>query len=192
MRYQRTLLIKNKTSPSISEEKSDDEGSKKEGPIEIETEKRNYQLKRIKDALYEILSENSQGLSLAQIPQHLRKKLDFQFNLQKLGFPKLKNLLSTMSEDVKIELSGTNHSFAILKETYKPISQTIPPNTVSKESTNYIENNEYTNPEYNPFSATNTSDLINKSFNHSLNSEKDIMHMPSNDLKAKSNNPAKF
>jgi len=47
----------------------------------------------------------------------LRKKLRFSVNFQDLGFPKLKNFLTTtMPELVKIESSGSNHSFASLKD----------------------------------------------------------------------------
>ena len=117
LRYQRTLLVKNAQGPMISPDLQDVGISVI--PQDTFSEKKRTQLKRIKDALIEILAENPKGLSLAQIPQYLRRKLSFSFNLQELGFPKLKNLLTTMTDDIKIELSGTNHSFASLKNPEK-------------------------------------------------------------------------
>ena len=121
LRYQRTLLVKN-TQAGIFEGKYIDQLEAKNDPAH---EKRVHQLKKIKEALIEILAENPNGLSLAQIPQYLRRKITFSFNLQEMGFPKLKNLLATMTDDIKIELSGTNHSYASLKnpEKYSHLSR---------------------------------------------------------------------
>lgn len=119
LRYQRTLLVKNNQPGVFSFEGRRESGDFTGTNLDGLNDKRMHQLKKIKDALIEILAENSKGLSLAQIPQYLRRKLSFSFNLQDFGFPKLKNLLTTMTEDIKIELSGTNHSFASLKHPEK-------------------------------------------------------------------------
>lgn len=135
LRYQRTLLVKNTQTGSFSFDGKHEisDASASFDPVNMSDslhdnssftqegnhEKKSVQLAQIKRALYELLLENPGGLSLAQIPQFLRKKLPFSFNLQELGFPKLKNLLAIMSDDVKIELSGTNHSFAVLKNPQK-------------------------------------------------------------------------
>lgn len=68
----------------------------------------------IKQVIIEILTENPAGLSLAQLPLHIKYKLPFPLDLNELGFVKLKELLSTMSGQVKIELRGHNHPFARL------------------------------------------------------------------------------
>jgi len=79
-------------------------------------------VRRIKDIILGIIGENNEGVSLAQIPLLLRRKLGFSVNFQELGFPKLKNFITTaMADQVKIESSGANHSFAILKEPLKKL-----------------------------------------------------------------------
>jgi len=79
-------------------------------------------VRRIKDIILGIIGENQEGVSLAQIPLLLRRKLGFSVNFQELGFPKLKNFITTaMADQVKIESSGANHSFAILKEPLKKL-----------------------------------------------------------------------
>lgn len=45
---------------------------------------------------------NQSVISLAQIPHNLKKCISFDFNLPDLGFPKLKNLIITLSEIVKL------------------------------------------------------------------------------------------
>lgn len=68
----------------------------------------------VKQALIEILSENKQGMSLAQLPLYLRRKLTFSLDLNELGFPKLKDLILSMQDRIKLELRGHNHPFAYL------------------------------------------------------------------------------
>lgn len=65
----------------------------------------------------EILAESKNGMSLAQLPQNLNKKLVFPLDLNELGFPKLKDLILSMSDRIKLELKGTNHPFAYLLRT---------------------------------------------------------------------------
>jgi len=48
------------------------------------------------------------------LPQNLKKKLVFPLDLNELGFPKLKDLILSMSDDIRLELKGTNHPFAYL------------------------------------------------------------------------------
>ena len=68
----------------------------------------------VKNALIEILAESKAGMSLAQLPLYLRKKLPFVLDLNELGFPKLKDLILSMSDRIKLELRGHNHPFAYL------------------------------------------------------------------------------
>jgi hypothetical protein len=57
-------------------------------------------IRTIQIALMNIILENKQeenSISLAQIPLFLKKSISFSFNLPELGFPKLKNLIITLS-----------------------------------------------------------------------------------------------
>ena len=53
-------------------------------------------------------------MSLAQLPQYLKKKLPFNLEWNELGFPKLKDLLNSMEDNIKVELRDANHPFAYL------------------------------------------------------------------------------
>ena len=44
----------------------------------------------------------------------MRRKLPFTLDLNELGFPKLKDLILSMSDKIKLELRGHNHPFAYL------------------------------------------------------------------------------
>lgn len=68
----------------------------------------------VKNALLEILAESKTGMSLAQLPLYLRRKLPFALDLNELGFPKLKDLILSMADKIKLELRGHNHPFAYL------------------------------------------------------------------------------
>jgi hypothetical protein len=112
LRYQRTLLVKNNPNDSIASTLTEVDTSFSQDPA---LERKTKLLKTIKDFLIEILSENPDGIPLAQIPLHLKRKMDYVVNFQDLGFPKLKNFLATLPDLVKIESSGTNHAFVKLK-----------------------------------------------------------------------------
>ena len=71
---------------------------------------------KIKHCIVDILTENRSGVSLAQLPQILKRMIRFQFDLGELGFAKLKDLLGSMSEQVRMEIRGTNHPFAVLRD----------------------------------------------------------------------------
>ena len=115
LRYQRTLLVWNKNPMKAKKHEissSDSEAVRKQ------KEKMTHKLNITKQAIVEVLTENPSGLSLAQLPLHLKYKLPFPLDLNELGFVKLKELLATMAEQVKIELRGHNHPFA--KLAHKP------------------------------------------------------------------------
>ena len=76
--------------------------------------KRKAKLEKVKEAIIEILAEQKTGMSLAQLPQYLKKKLPFTLEWNELGFPKLKDLLKTMHDQIKVELRDVNHPFAYL------------------------------------------------------------------------------
>jgi len=48
------------------------------------------------------------------LPLYLRRKLQFSLDLNELGFPKLKDLILSMQDKIKLELRGHNHPFAYL------------------------------------------------------------------------------
>ena len=78
-------------------------------------------LQIVKNALIEVLAEARMGISLAQLPLYLKRKLPFMLNLNELGFAKLKDLVLSMSDQIKLELRSHNHPFAYLIHSGKPL-----------------------------------------------------------------------
>jgi hypothetical protein len=97
LRYHRTLLVWTPSSRKLTDKET------------------SGKLTAIKRAVVQLLLESKTGVSLAQLPLHLKRALGFPFELTELGYAKLKDLLMTIPE-VKIELRGTNHPFAVYKE----------------------------------------------------------------------------
>ena len=96
LRYHKTLLVwTNKI--STQEELWNTNTSNTEGDSEQSALIRE-ELDQIKKSLIDILREHKNGVSLAQLPQYLKRKLHFDLNLQKLGYPKLKDLILSMSD----------------------------------------------------------------------------------------------
>jgi len=52
-------------------------------------------------------------ISLAQIPLNLKKSIIFDYTLVELGFPKLKNLLNTLSDKLLLESSKTHITYEL-------------------------------------------------------------------------------
>mmetsp|Transcript_7372 Transcript_7372/g.7229 ORF Transcript_7372/g.7229 Transcript_7372/m.7229 type:complete len:705 (-) Transcript_7372:36-2150(-) len=100
LRYQKTLLVWTAAASNKSEEEN------------------MMKLRLVTKGILDLLKENRTGISLAQLPQNLKKKLNFSYDITELGFSKLKDLLLTMPE-VEIELRGSNHPFATLKNPRK-------------------------------------------------------------------------
>lgn len=96
-RYQKTLLVWNP--PKI-----------RKFPDELASLK----LQSVQRAVVELLGNARNGISLAQLPLHLNKKLGFQFDVTEFGFPKLKDLLTTFP-NVEVEMKAINHPFAKLR-----------------------------------------------------------------------------
>jgi hypothetical protein len=113
LRYHRTLLI---WVPSSNKVSSDVENIAK--------------LNTIQHTIIEILRESKEGMSLAQLPLYIKRKLTFPLDLAELGFAKLKDLLSTMPE-VEIELRGANHPFAVFKSKRKRVNEEELKNTLT-------------------------------------------------------------
>ena len=96
LRYHKTLLVwtnKINTKEDLwnTNAATKDEDSEQSSLIREE-------LAQVKKNLVEILKEHKNGVSLAQLPQYLKRKLQFDLNLQKLGYPKLKDLILSMSD----------------------------------------------------------------------------------------------
>ena len=66
-----------------------------------------------------ILADYRGGVSLAQLPIYLKRNLPFALDLNELGYAKLKDLIVSMPNDIKIELRGHNHPFAFLAKYLK-------------------------------------------------------------------------
>ena len=72
-------------------------------------------IKLVKDVIIEILKENRKGVSLARLPKLIQRRVNFVFDIQDLGFLKLKNLLKTI-DGVYIENDGTTFACAYLQD----------------------------------------------------------------------------
>lgn len=99
--YYKTLLIRNNQYDGVCSNTSTEAKNSKK--VEI-----------LKEQILSLLRENKNGLSLAQIPLMLKNKYKKTYNIQSLGFPKLKNLLATMDE-VDLEKTQGNFLKAVLK-----------------------------------------------------------------------------
>ena len=98
LRYQRTLLIWTSNSHTA-----------------ISQAERNRKLQVVKLTVLSLLGKNQEGISLAQLPLHLKRNLTFPLVLSELGFAKLKDLLATMPE-VSIDIHESNHPLAVIRK----------------------------------------------------------------------------
>jgi hypothetical protein len=121
LRYQRTLLV---WTPSTNNMISKHETLRR--------------IQKIKSSIISILEHSENGISLAQLPMHLKAQLDFNFNIADLGFAKLKDLLATFPE-ISIELRDTNHPFAVLSRapTMPPLEKLISGLSTLLENANF-------------------------------------------------------
>lgn len=86
--------------------------------------------------MIETLSECKGGVSLAQLPQHLKRKLNFEVNLSNLGYPKFKDLILSMNDVIQIELKGQNHPFAyLIQQDKREAPEEMPQKESSEENT---------------------------------------------------------
>lgn len=109
IKYQKTLLVWSET---LSKDQAfgyntQEELCKKKSEL---TQK----LEMVQRALIEILLANPEGVSLAQLPVYLKKRLPFNYSLSELGFGKLKDLVLSMNDKIKIDNKSNNHPFAVL------------------------------------------------------------------------------
>lgn len=90
--HHRTLIIKNQKS------------------AEAKSSERKVLIDKIKATILKILKENAdKGVTLAQLPFLLSRKLGHHQNFQELGFPKLKHFLTTIEDQIVLEKSHNNH-----------------------------------------------------------------------------------
>ena len=123
LRYQRTLLIwtsNNHTAISQAE--------------------RNRKLQAVKHTILSLLEKSAEGISLAQLPLHLKRNLAFPLIVAELGFAKLKDLLAIIPE-VAIELRESNHPFAVFRKSavHAPVNAT----TILSCVANLLEENKF-------------------------------------------------
>lgn len=76
--------------------------------------------------LIELLFENPEGVSLAQIPTLLRERMGSEMNLGELGFPKLKNFIESVKELIHVENMGKNNYIA------RVIAAKVPPRMLQR------------------------------------------------------------
>jgi len=109
IKYQKTLLV-------WSEPLCSDIPNMFNSQEEINQKKReiNHKLELMKQALISILVANPEGVSLAQLPAYIKKKLHFNYSLPELGFAKLKDLILSMGDEIKIDNKSNNHPYAVL------------------------------------------------------------------------------
>ena len=74
---------------------------------------RDVKILMLQIVLIGMFRESGKGvqISLAQIPLNLKKNVGFEFHMVELGFPKLKNLLSTLSERLGLETTKSHVSY---------------------------------------------------------------------------------
>jgi OST-HTH/LOTUS domain len=112
LRYHKTLLVWTASVDKHKKEALEDQRLNRETVAKAQNTE--SKLLQVRAALVEILHESHQGMSLAQLPLYLRRKLAFTLDLNELGFPKLKDLILSMPDVIKLELRGHNHPFAAL------------------------------------------------------------------------------
>jgi len=115
VKYHKTLLIKN---TSYQEETADSRNNldfESEILHSLNEQRKNKLISTVREALLEILMENSTGIALAQIPFQLKRKLKMSVDFQELGYAKLKDFLASMKNLITFEASNSNHIIVKLK-----------------------------------------------------------------------------
>lgn len=185
LRYKKTLLVWNKNPAKFknNEITFDDSEASRQKKVRIRNK-----LNIVKRTIIDILTENSLGLSLAQLPLHLKYRLSFPLDLNELGFVKLKDLLNTMSDQIKVELRGHNHPFAILMPN-KPKKELAKTHTEKPKKTYSIpeqrtayEQSVYIKPEQYAFPTVAQNSFID--FNKRLESIRNFVYQVLQDLPA--------
>ncbi|KAM3134972.1 hypothetical protein pb186bvf_012972 [Paramecium bursaria] len=103
VKYNKTILMHNQDT-LVSDQTLD--GSN-DGEQQIKSK-----IKELQQNLIEILLENPEGVSLAQIPQLLKERIGGDLNFAELGFPKLKNFMESVKDIIQIENSVRNNYVA--------------------------------------------------------------------------------
>jgi hypothetical protein len=111
LKHQRTLLVWN-TTPLKS--RGHEVFSSDSEAVRKEKERIKHKLNVVKQIILELLNGKPAGIPLAQLPQQLKHKLPFPLDLNELGFLKLKELLATMADQVKVDAKGHNYPIARL------------------------------------------------------------------------------
>lgn len=119
IRYHKTLLVRNVCEEHVSftnESSSfmDGEYSFSLNEKSLYIMQKELKIRTIQVALLNMLLENQfeSALSLAQIPLFLKKAVAFSYSLPELGFPKLKNLIMTLSDKVDLDINKSTLTYS--------------------------------------------------------------------------------
>ena len=83
---------------------------KNDPKVNIQSQNRGQQIYELQMNILELLKEQEkEGVTLAQLPLLLQKKYHKFYNIQDLGFPKLKNFLITIEDKIELTRSSNNH-----------------------------------------------------------------------------------
>lgn len=73
-------------------------------------------IKSIKKIIVDLLHEHPNGISLARLPEEIKKKVNFYYDLHEIGFNKLKDFLMELPNVEIIEMKASKLSIARLKK----------------------------------------------------------------------------
>ena len=121
LRYQKTLLVWKEFMTQVPGE----DECKSSNEVDWLWNEQKIKIEKVKKALIEVLAENWNGISLAQLPVSLKNKLSYSINFNELGFAKIKDFILSMKDDVALELKGHSHPLAYLIDKGKNPHQDI-------------------------------------------------------------------
>lgn len=98
LRYHKTLLVWTNKIQNHEDLKFEKQKSSNDQNQTRQSDQNKHQLKQVRKCLIETLNQYKTGVSLAQLPQHLKRKLNFELNLNNLGYPKFKDLILSMND----------------------------------------------------------------------------------------------
>jgi hypothetical protein len=153
---------------------------KNEQKINENTSRKDVVIFEIQQNIINLLKESMEdGVTLAQLPLLLMKKYGKFYDFQEIGFPKLKNFLTTMEDYVELERSHNNHIKVRLKKKKSPLLRKEPfynescsqvaspkPNSPPRKDSTFSDNNLSHNnfPQNKGFKAKGSSTLKGNRF----------------------------
>lgn len=114
---------------------------KNDPKVSTQTQDKDQQIHELQLNILELLSEQeNEGVTLAQLPLLLQKKYHKFYNIQDLGFPKLKNFLLTIENKIELTRSSNNHIKVSLKKSKE--GGLVSPNTLNLNIDSISEHNQ--------------------------------------------------